>query len=167
MTVSEAPAALAAILEGHASPAALADFLAASARAGALVDDSLPHLQELLRLALVHLTLERPGIDAGGELERLADGCASDEDLDILNADEAREIFTWILSGDWDFTGGPALAAAVYLEDNPAVDRAVIDAALGTLGSFLDSNTVKAAPAPVRHLVLVEAAPAGELAAAA
>ena len=167
MTVSEAPAALAAILEGHASPEAVEHFLGASARSGDLVDNSLPHLQELLRLTLVHLTLERPGVDAGGELERLADGCASDEDLDVLNADESREIFTWILSGDWDFPGGPALAAGVYLEDNPAIDRSVIDAALGTLGSFLDSNSTTAAPAPVRHLVLVETAPAGELAAAA
>lgn len=167
MTVSEAPAALAATLKGHASPEALEDFHAASARAGALVDDSLPHLQELLRLTLVHLTLERPGIDDGGELERLADGCASDEDLDVLNADEAREIFTWILDGMWDFPGGPALAASVYLNGNAAVDRTVIDTALGKLGAFLDSNTVKAAPAPVRHLVLVEAAAAGQLAAAA
>jgi hypothetical protein len=164
-TVSEAPAALAAILEGHASPAVLEGFLAASARAGALVDDSLPHLQELLRLTLVHLTLERPGIDEGGELERLADGVATDEDLDVLTADESREIFNWILVGDWDFAGGLALAAGVYLENNPAIDREVIDAALGKLSAFLDGDT-KAEPAPVRHLVLVEAA-AGELAAAA
>lgn len=167
MTASEAPAALAAILEGHASPAALEGFLAASARAGALVDDSLPHLQELLRLTLVHLTLERPGIDAGGELERLAAGAATDEDLDILNADESREIFTWILDGMWDFPGGVALAAGVYLEDNPAIEQAVIDAALGKLSAFLDGNNTKAEPAPVRHLVLVEAEPAGVLAAAA
>lgn len=142
------------------------DFIAASERAGALVDDSLPHLQELLRLTIVHLTLERPGIDDGGELERLADGCASDEDLDVLNADESREIFTWILTGDWDFPGGVALAAGVYLENNPAIDQALIDAALGKLGDFLDSNETTAAPAPVRQLVLVEAA-AGERAAAA
>lgn len=164
--VSEAPAALAAILDGHASPEAMAGFLAASARAGALVDDSLPHLQELLRLTLVHLTLERPGIDDGGELERLAGGVASDEDLDVKNADESREIFTWILHGDWDFPGGPALAAGVYLEANPAIDQAVIDAALGELTAFLDGNDTKAAPAPVRQLVLV-AAPAEEFAAAA
>jgi hypothetical protein len=160
MTISEAPAALAAILAGHASPQALADFHASAGRAGALVDDSLPHLQEMLRLTLVHLALERPGIDEGGQLERLTDGCATDADLDVLNADESNEIFVWILDGDWDFPGGVALAAGVYLEDNPAIDRDVIDAALGKLTGFLEGNSVEAEPAPVRQLVLVTAGPA-------
>ena len=156
--MSEAPRGLLAALKAHASPEALAAFTDAAERAGDLVDNSLPHLQELVRLAIVHLALKRSGLDDNGELERLADGVASDEDLDVLNQDESTEILVWVLSGDWDFAGSPALAANLYLANNPAPDTDIIDAALGELASFLaDHTSVAAAPAPVRYIVLLQA----------
>jgi hypothetical protein len=155
-TMSEAPQGLLAALEAHASPEHLAAFAAAGERAGDLVDSSLTHLQELVRLTIVHLALKRPGIDEGGELERLADGDASDEDLDVLNEDESKEILRWVLDGDWDFPGSLALAAHLYLANNPAPDMEIIDAALEELTAFLDDHTaVDAAPTPVRDIVLL------------
>lgn len=166
--MSEAPQLLAAILADHASPEALASFTAAAQSAGDLVDNSLPHLQELLRLSINHLALVRPGADLGGELGRLADGAPTDEDLDKLNQDEANEIFVWCLQIDWDFQGAPALAADVYLRDNDAIDREVVDAALVELAAFLDESAgAVRVPAPVRELILVEALPAEELRTAA
>lgn len=156
VTMSEAPQGLVTALEGHASPAALAVFTAAAQRAGDLVDNSLPHLQELVRLAVIHLALKRPGIDDGGELERLADGGASDEDMDVLNEDESKEVLRWVLADDWDFPGSLALAANLYLANNPAPDTEIIDAALNELTAFLDGHaTVSSAPAPVRGIILV------------
>lgn len=166
-TISEAPQGLLNALEGHASPEALARFADAAGRAEDLIDNSLPHLQELLRLTVIHLTLKRPGIDDGGELERLTDGTASDEDMDVLNQDESLEIIRWVLDGDWDFPGSPALAASLYLVNNPAPDTDIIDAALEELTAFLDEHTsVTAAPAPVREIVLLNPGTAVDLAAA-
>lgn len=168
LTMSEAPERLAAALEAHASPEALAAFSDAAARTGDLVDNSLPHLQELVRLAIVHLALNRPGIDDGGELERLADGAASDEDIDVLNEDESTEILRWVLDGDWDMPGSLALAANLYLLNNPAPDVEIIDAALGEMTAFLnDHDSVTPAPAPVRSIVLLQTDMTGELAAEA
>lgn len=165
--LSEAPQGLVAALEAHASPEALAAFTNAAALTGDLVDNSLPHLQELVRLTVTHLTLKRPGIDDGGELERLADGYASDEDLDILNTDESREILTWVLDGLWDFPGSLALAANLYLENNPAPDQEIINAALEELTAFLnDHASVRPALAPVRDIILVQPGQAADLAAA-
>jgi hypothetical protein len=166
--MSEAPQALVAALEAHASPEALGAFTDAAARAGDLVDNSLPHLQELVRLTVVHLALKRPGIDDGGELERLADGTASDEDMDVLNENESTEILRWVLDGDWDFPGSLAVAANLYLANNPAPEKEIIDAALEELTDFLDDHTaVKAVPAPVREIALLQAGAAGELTAEA
>lgn len=166
-TISEAPQGLLNALEGHASPEALARLADAAGRAGDLIDNSLPHLQELLRLTVVHLTLKRPGIDDGGELERLTDGTASYEDMDVLNQDESLEIIRWVLDGDWDFPGAPALAVNLYLANNPAPDTEIIDAALEELTAFLNEHTsLAAAPAPVREIVLLNPATAAELAAA-
>lgn len=166
VTISEAPQGLLNALEGHASPEALARFADAAGRAGDIIDNSLPHLQELLRLTVVHLTLKRPGIDDGGELERLTDGTASYEDMDVLNQDESLEIIRWVFD-DWDFPGAPALAVNLYLANNPAPDTEIIDAALEELTAFLNEHTsVAAAPAPVREIVLLDPATAAELAAA-
>lgn len=157
-TMSEAARRLAAALQDHASPEALAAFTAAAGRAGDLVDNSLPHLQELVRLAVVHLALKHPDIDGGGELERLADGTASDEDLDVLNEDESKEILRYVLDGDWDFPGSLDLAANLYLENHPAADQGIIDAALDEMTSFLDDHTsVPAAAAPIRGFLVLGA----------
>ncbi|MET4144020.1 hypothetical protein [Arthrobacter sp. UYCo732] len=155
--MSEAPQRLAAALEAHASTKALAGFMAAAGRAGDLVDNSLPHLQELVRLTIVNLVLTRPGIDDGGELERLADGIASDEDMDVLNEDETKEILRYVLDGDWDMPGALALAANLYLQNNPAPDTEIIDAALEEMTSFLDAQSSAAAvPGPVHEIVLLQ-----------
>jgi hypothetical protein len=167
-TMSEAPQGLAAALEAHASPEALAAFTGAAGRAGDLVDNSLPHLQELVRLAIIHLALKHPVINDGGELERLADGAASDEDLDVLNGDENHQVLVYVIDGDWDFPGSLALAANLYLLNNPAPGMEVIDAALGEMTAFLNDHTsVAAAPAPVRELVLIQHGMEGELTVAA
>lgn len=167
-TMSEAPRGLLAALEAHASPESLAAFTAAAERTGDLVDNSLPHLQELVRLAIVHLALKRPGIDDGGELKRLADGDATDHDMDVLNEDESTEILRWVLDDMWDFPGSLAVAANLYLANNPAPDTEVIDAALKEMAAFLDGHTaVAAAPAPVREIVLLSVGTAGEITAAA
>lgn len=166
-TMSEAPQALAVILQEHASPEAMSAFTTAAHRAGDLIDNSLPHLQELLRLSINHLILERPGTDPAGALARLSDGAPTTDDLDDLNKDESNEIFVWCLDIDWDFPFAPALAADVYLRDNDAIDGDVVDAALSALTAFLDdSASIAAVPAPVRELIVIEA-PAAELAAAA
>jgi hypothetical protein len=168
VTMSEAPQMLAAVLAPHASPEALAAFTSAAGRAGDLIDNSLPHLQELLRLTINHLALVRPGVDDGGQLSRLADGAATDADIDELAKEETREILAWVYDGDWDFPGAPALAAGLYLDGNPSIDRDVVDAALVTLADFLDNTEETAAgPAPVREIFLVESAPAVVLPAAA
>lgn len=165
--MSEAPQALAAVLADHASPEAFAAFTGAAQRAGDLIDNSLPHLQELLRLSINHLALERPGTDGKGALARLADGAPTDEDLETLNAGEATEIFSWCLQGDWDFPGAPALAADVYLRGNPDISRDVVDTALAALTVFLDDSAgAVPVPGPVRDIILLPA-PAGELTAAA
>ncbi|MBG0738691.1 hypothetical protein IV500_04550 [Paeniglutamicibacter antarcticus] len=167
-TLSEAPEGLLIVLQGHASPAALAAFASAAGSAGELIDGSLPHLQELVRLAVVHLTLNRHGIDVGGELKRLTDGTASPEDMDVLNADKAKEILRWVLDGDWDFPGSFALAADLYLANNPAPDMEVIDAALEKLTVFLDDHTaIVATPAGERGIVLLQADTAEVVAAKA
>lgn len=166
--MSEAPQRLAAALQTHASPAALNEFANAAGRVGNLVDNSLPHLQELVRLAIIHLALKRPGLDDGGELERLADGAASDEDMDVLNEDESMEILRYVLDGDWDFPGSLALAANLYLENNPAPDQDIIDQALGEMASFLDDHaSVPAMQAPVRGVVVLQPGITRELAAEA
>lgn len=168
LTMSEAPQMLAAALGPHASPEAMAVFTSAAGRAGDLIDNSLPHLQELLRLTINHLALVRPGVDDGGALARLADGTVTDADLEALSGEETREILAWVADGDWDFPGAPALAAGLYVDGNTAVDRDVVDAALFTLARFLDNTEETAAgPAPIREIILVEAAPAMVLPAAA
>lgn len=86
-------------MEAHASLEVMAAFTEAAHRTGDLVDNSLPHLQEPVRLSVVRLALERPGIDTGGELERLADGAATDEDLDPSIETEVVDAATQKLTG--------------------------------------------------------------------
>lgn len=156
---SNASVASVAIAEGlapYASPEALEAFKAAATASGDTVDESLPHLQELLRLTVEHLSLRRPGIDTSGALQRLADGEATCEDIDQLNLNALTEPIAYVLDGDWDFPACPGLAVALYVHGNPEIDRDVVDSALGELTTFLqDSEAVKAAPAPVRQIIVV------------
>lgn len=154
---SEASVAIAEGLEPHASPEAMEAFKAAAAASGDTVDESLPHLQELLRLTVEHLSLRRPGIDASGALQRLADGEPTPEDIDQLHLNAMTEPIAYVLDGDWDFPACPGLAVALYVQGNQEIDRDVVDAALGKLTAFLeDKETVEAAPAPVRNIILVD-----------
>lgn len=154
---SEASVAIAEGLEPYASPAALQAFKTAAAASGSTVDNSLPHLQELLRLTVEHLSLRRPGIDASGALQRLADGAQTPEDIDQLHRNATTEPIAYVLDGDWDFPACPALAVSLYIHGNREIDRGVVDAALGKLTAFLDDKeAVEAAPAPVRSIILID-----------
>lgn len=159
-SASEAAVVIAEALEPHASPEAMNAFKEAAAASGNTVDESLPHLQELLRLTVEHLSLRRPGIDTSGALQRLADGSHTPEDIDQLNLNAMTEPIAYVLDGDWDFPAVPGLAVALYLHGNPAIDRGVVDAALAELAAFLNSpESVEAQPAPVRDIILIS--PAG------
>lgn len=155
---SEAAHSIVESLEGHGSADALETFKAAAAASGNTVDDSLPHLQELLRLTVEHLALRRPGIDAGGELQRLANGDASPQDIDRLHGNALTEPIAYVLDGDWDFPATPGLAVSLYVHSNDQVDTAVVDAALHTLAAFLTENTMQPRTAPVREIIIVHPA---------
>lgn len=169
--ISEASKAAVAIAEGlapHASPGALQAFKAAATASGDTVDESLPHLQELLRLTVEHLSLRRPGIDASGALQRLADGAQTPEDIDQLHRNATTEPIAYVLDGDWDFPACPGLAVSLYIRGNREIDRDVVDAALSKLTAFLiDEGAVEAAPAPVRSIILIGAQDLDELSEAA
>lgn len=161
---SEAAQAIAQGLADHASPEAMEAFTAAAAASGDTVDESLQHLQELLRLTVEHLSLKRPGIDASGALQRLADGAQTAEDIDKLHLNALTEPIAYVLDGDWDFPACPGLAVALYTQGNPDIDRDVVDAALGELTAFLeDKEAVEASPVPVRQIIIVSAQDPEEL----
>lgn len=162
---SEACTVIAESIGPHASPDALAAFKASATSSGHTVDESLPHLQELLRLTVEHLSLKRPGIDASGSLQRLADGEATAEDIDQLHLNAMTEPIAYVLDGDWDFPASPGLAVALYVHGNPEIDRAVVDSALGELTAFLDDpEGLQKRPAPVRQILIVTDGQASELA---
>ncbi|MCC3299462.1 hypothetical protein [Arthrobacter caoxuetaonis] len=164
---SEACTVIAEGLAPYASPEALESFRAAAEASGDTVDESLPHLQELLRLTVEHLSLRRPGIDTSGALQRLADGEAAPEDIDQLHMNTLTEPIAYVLDGDWDFPASPGLAVALYVQGNPEIDRDVVDAALGKLTAFLnDPEGLQARPAPLRSILIVTDGEVSELGSA-